>query len=164
MASSLSLPEDFKIVSATAGAVTANGGITCDTISLKNVHKAWIVCHFNQAVADATTVQPQAATAVAPTGLTPTTYAFKWWLNGSCAATDTLVRQVDATVGTLAATIAVHMMVIEIDPSEHMATHGKTFDCLGCIITSAQATDFVSALYYLQYRYQAATPPTAILD
>jgi len=64
----LTIPEKFKIVDASAGPVTTNGGVTCDYVSLKNVHRAWIVASFTQAVGHATGIDPKQATAVAGTG------------------------------------------------------------------------------------------------
>jgi len=160
----LSLPESFKIVDLTAGPVTTNGGVTGDYVSLKNVHKAWIVLQFTQAVAHATVVQPQVATAVAPTGATSITFATRIWSNEATATTDTLVAQTAATSYSLTADVAKKMVVIEIDPSEVVAM-GATYDVIGCTISnSAQATNFVSGVYVLQMRYQQATPPAAITD
>jgi hypothetical protein len=157
----LSLPENFKVVSATAGCRTTNGGVTFDNISLKNAVKVWIVAHFRQAVAHATTIQPVvgATDAACTTAITFTT---RWWKNADISSTDTLVAQTAATSCACDAAATDHLLVIEIDPSEVVAQNA-TYDWLGgTIATSAQATDFVSAVYYIQNRYQQATPPAAI--
>ncbi len=157
----LNLPEKFKFVDATAGPVTTNGGVTLDYVSLKNAIKAWIVLQFTQAVGHATVIQPQMATAVAPTGATSITSAVEIWQNADTATSDTLVRATAATSLTLTNDIKKKMVVIEIDPAEF----GGSYDVLGCTISdSSQATNFVSGMYILQTRYGQATPPAAITD
>ena len=64
-----SLPEQTKIVDATAGPVTTNGGVTADYVSVKNAGRLYIVCNLTQAVSHATALTPKRATAVAGTGV-----------------------------------------------------------------------------------------------
>ncbi len=164
MASTLNLPQAFKIVTAILP-LTSNTGKTSDYISMKHAHKVWIVVHATQDTGHATTFTPSVATGVLPAGATPATYASKWWLNTDVSLTDTLVRQTDAVAITLDAGATDQLAVIEIDPAEQIATHGATFDCLGVICSnSAQAANFVSVVFYVEERYPQATPPTAITD
>lgn len=157
----VSLPEQFKIVDATAGPVTTNGGVTCDYVSLKGVKRAWISLQFTQAVGHATTVQPQKATAVAPTGAASITAAARIWANEDTAATDTLVRKTSATSYAVTNDIKKKHVLIEIDPAEFTGA----YDVLGCTVSdSSQATNFVSGLYILEMGYSQATPPSAITD
>ena len=162
MSSIVHLPEHFKIVQGSLGAVTTQNGFVADHVSLKNVNMAWIVAHFDQAVGHATVLNPLKATlAVGAVGSTAITHNAPNWENNDCAATDTLVRNADATTVTLSADIATHMIVVQIDPAQL----GDTFDCMGCSITTGgDASNFVSIMYYLEMRYAQATPPTAILD
>lgn len=164
MAHPLSLPEAFKIVDATAGCVTTNGGVTSDYVSLKNVLKAYIVLQFTQAVGHATVIQPQVASAVAPTGATSITFSAKWWENEDTAASDTLVAQTAATSMTVTNNIKKKQVIIEIDPAQAIA-QGATLDVIGFTVSdSSQATNFVSGQFFLLERYQQATPPAAITD
>jgi len=157
----MTLTADYKIVDASAGCVTTNGGVTCDYVSLKNCHKAWIVASFTQAVGHATVVQPQKATAVAPTGAVSITTAQEWWENEDTATSDTLVRQTAATSATVTNDIKKKQVIFEIDP----ASLGATYDVMGCTISdSSQATNFVSVVYFLEMRYAQAAPPVAITD
>lgn len=157
----VSLPEQFKIVDATAGPVTTNGGVTCDYVSLKGVKRAWISLQFTQAAGHATTVQPQKATAVAPTGAASITAAARIWANEDTAATDTLVRKTSATSYAVTNDIKKKHVLVEIDPAEFTGA----YDVLGCTISdSSQATNFVSGLYILEMGYSQATPPAAITD
>ena len=160
----LSLPESFKVVDATAGCVTTFGGITSSFVSLKHAHKAWIALLFTQAGSDASVIQPQVATAVAPTGATNITFAASIWANEDTAASDILVKQTSATSYTLTADIAKKMVIIEIDPSDVVAM-GVEYDCLGLTIAAGQkATNFVAGYFILAERFAQGTPPTAVTD
>lgn len=160
--SNIFLPEHFKIVSATAGCRTTNGGVTFDNIQLRDAIMVWIVAHFRQAVAHATTIQPVVgATNAACT--TSITFSADWWKNVDVSSTDTLVAQTAGTSMACDAAATDHLIVIKIDPSDVVAQN-STYDWLGgTIATSAQATDFVSAVYYIQTRMPQATPRTQIV-
>lgn len=159
--SNIFLPEHFKIVSATAGCRTTNGGVTFDVVDLENVQMAWIVAHFRQAVAHATTIQPVVGISIASCS-TSITFSARWWKNVDVSSTDTLVAQTAATSMACDAAATDHLLVIQIDPAD-VAAQLSTYKCLGgTIATSGQATDFVSAVYYLQNRYPQSTPPVAI--
>jgi len=156
----MTFPEEFKIVDASAGPVTTNGGVTCDYVSLKNVVKAWILCKFTQAVGHATGIDPKRATAVDGTGAAVLASVVPIWLNEDTAASDTLVRQTDAITENVAATIKKKMVIFQIDPADI-----GDYDVLGCTVDdSSQATNFVDVSYILQTKYPQATPPTAITD
>ena len=161
MSSFMHLPEHYKIVQGSLGAVTTNAGFVGDTVSLKNVNMAWIVAHFDQAVGHATVLNPMRATAVAPTGSVAIAHNAPNWENNDCAASDTLVRNANATTVTLSADATNHMIVVQIDPAQL----GDTYDCMGCnITTGGDATNLVSIVYYLEMRYAQATPPSVIVD
>lgn len=162
MAYPMSLPEQFKIVAATPGPVTTNGGVTLDYVSLKNAHKAWILLQFRQAASHATVVQPQMATAVAPTGEVSITYSARWWKNANIATSDTKIEQTAATSMAATAGTTHQEILIEIDPDEFAA---GGYDVLGATISdSSQATNFVSAWYIMAQRYPGAASPSAIID
>ncbi len=156
----LTFPENLKIVDASGGCVTTNGGLTCDYVSLKNIKRAWILASFTQAVGHATGIDPKRATAVAGTGAAALGTAVPIWLNEDTATSDTLERQTDAVTENVAATVKKKQVLFQIDP----ATLGD-YDVLGCTVDdSSQATNFVSVVYFLETRYQSDTPPTAITD
>ena len=160
--SNIFLPEQFKIVSATAGCRTTTGGVTFDVIDLRNAHMVWIVAHFRQAVAHATTIQPVVGISLASCA-TSITFSANWWKNVDVSSTDTLVAQTAGTSMACDAAATDHLIVIQIDPSD-VAAQLATYHCLGgTIATSNQATDFVSAVYYIQERYPQSTPATAIV-
>lgn len=163
MAMALTLPQTFKIVTGTTP-MTTNAQITCDYVSLKNVHKAWIVTQLNQAAANATTVQPMLATAVAPAGAAAITFAAACWENENVATNDILVKIADTTIYTATADIANKLCVFQIDPSE-VVGQVATADCMGCVLSaSGELTNHGSVMYYLEERYQQCTPPSAVVD
>lgn len=158
------IPEEFKIVDATAGPVTTNGGVTSDYVSLKNVKYAWIVLQFTQAVGHATVIQPQVATAVAPTGAASITFSADIWQNADTATSDTLVKATSATSLTLAADAKKKQVIIGIDPAACQKM-GATYDVIGFTVSdSSQATNFVSGQFFLEMKYAQGTPPAAITD
>jgi len=154
----LFFPEQTKIVAATAGNVTTNGGVTFDNICLKNAHKVYIVAMFLQAVSHATTIQPVVGISDASC-TTSITFAARWWKNADISASDTLVSTTAATSMACTAGATNQLLVIEID-CQAVAAQSATYDWLGATIaTSAQATDFVTAWYVVETRYPQATPP-----
>lgn len=155
------MPEKYKIVSGTAGCVTTNGGVTSDIISLRDAQKVYLVAHFKQAVSHATTIQPVTGISIASCA-TSITFSARWWKNADVSSTDTLVAQTAGTSMACTAGATDQLIVVEIDPADIVAQLG-TYVALGfTIATSAQATDFVSAVYYIETRYPQATPPAAI--
>ncbi len=163
MASNISLPEHFKIVSATQGPVTTNGGVTADYVSLKNCHKAWVVCSFTQAVGHATGIDPKQASDVAGTGVKVLSANAPIWANEDVATSDTLASQTAAKTYDLTNDVKKKLVVFEIDPSAFDVANG--FDVLGCAVDdSSQATNFVDITYWLQMRYKEDVPPAAITD
>lgn len=155
------LPEKYKIVDATAGPVTTNGGVTGAYVSLKNAQMAWLVLQFTQAVGHATVVTAKEATAVAGTGVQTVANTMEIWSNETTAASDTLVRQTAAKTYTLTADVKKKQVVIQFNP----AALSDGFDCVGFTASdSSQATNFVSGQWIILERYAQATPPTAIAD
>ena len=160
MSSIVHLPEQFKIVTGTP-VVTTNTGITCAFVSLKNVNMAWIVIEALQAATDATVLNPQRATAVAPTGNVAIAHNAPWWKNADISVNDTLVRGADGTTMTLTAGTTDQLVIIQIDPAQL----GDTYDCLGLVVTdSTEANNYMTVTYFLETRYGQATPPTAVVD
>lgn len=165
MAYPFTLPEQFKIVDATAGPVTTNGGLTSDYVSLKHALKAWIVLQFTQAVGHATVVTLLEAQAVAPTGSKAVVNDHKIWVNEDTATSDTLVQAADGKTVTLTNDVKKKMVVIEIDPDALDINAATPFDCIAFSISnSGQATNFVSGAFYLAASYKQATPPSAIVN
>lgn len=159
----LSLAEHFKIIDATAGPVTTNGGVTADYVTLKNALKAWIVVQLTQAVGHATLLSPRQATAVAGTAVKVLANAVRIWANEDTAASDTLVEQTAAVNYTVTNDVKKKLVIFEIDPDDLDVAGG--FDCLNLLVgDSSQATNFISATFWIASRYKQANPPAAITD
>jgi hypothetical protein len=157
----ITLPEQFKIVDATATMVTTNGGVTSDIISLRDAHKVWIVAKYLQAVSHATVLTPVTGISIASCA-TAITFSARWWKNADVSASDTLVAQTAGTTMACTAGATNQIVVVEIDPQDIIAQL-STYVALGfTIATSGQATNFVDATFYIQERYSQATPPVAI--
>lgn len=147
---SVNMPEGLFPVSATAGARTTNGGVTLDAISMKNAKMVWLYCHFNQAVGHATAITPLVGTVVATTTTALPNNVPIWYGNTTTAVT-TLAKQTSAKLFTLdvGVTGSVHL-IFQIEPA---ACEG--YDCIGgTIANSAQATNFVSAVWLIEPAYQ----------
>ena len=177
----LSLPEMTKIVDATAGPVTTNGGVTADYVSIKNCARLYIVVNLTQAVGHATLLTPRRATAVDGSGVVVLGTNIRIWANEDTAASDTLVSQTAALNFTVANDIKKKMVVFEIDvmalgftsasPGVGLALMTRcrgsvAYDVVNLLVAdSSQATNFISANYFLtDLRFQQATPPAAITD
>lgn len=146
------IPESLEPIALTLGPVTTNGGVTTDYISLKNVHKAYVVFHFAQAVGHATGIDPVQATHVAGTGAKPITGLVPIWANEDVAASSLLVRKTDAITYNVANDIKGKIVVMVIDPAQFDVAGG--FDVLGFTVdNSGQATNFVSVMAYIVPRY-----------
>ncbi len=160
MSSFVHLPEQFKIVTGET-VVTSDGGYTSEFVSLKNINMAWIIIEALQNIGHATVINPQRATAVAPTGNVAIAHNAPNWLNADIATNDTLVRGADGTTMAFDVGAFDQLLVIQIDPAQL----GDTYDCLGVVCTtSAQATNFHTVTFLLETRYGQATPPTAVVD
>jgi hypothetical protein len=154
-----SITEDMKIVEAIAPQ-TNNGTATSDYISCKNAHRVWIVAHITQGAAAASTFTLYEATAVAPTGAALITATVPIWSNLDCAASDTLVKRTSAAGYATDATIKHKMVVFEWNP----ALFSSGFDCLAVVCIGTSASNIVEAMFYIEDRYGAPTPPTSITD
>ena len=141
----------------------AGAALTGDYVSLKNCHKAIVVIHINQANAATMAISLMQASAVAPTGAKATTVAHRIWANEDCVTSDVLVRQTDAISFTTSAAIKDKIVVFEVDPATLDLANG--FDCLAVKTGASNAANITAAMYFLvNHRYQAATPPSGIVD
>lgn len=157
------LAETYKIVDATAGPVTTNGGVTGQRVSTKNAQMAELVLNFTQAVSNATTITLTEATTVAGGSSKTLSFNANIWTNAATATNDTLVRQTDGTVATLATGVNKQQVVFRINIANQDIAN--SFDCLGFTVSdSSQATNLVAGNWFLFQRFNQATPPTAVVD
>ena len=145
------IPERLFPVEGTTGAVTTNGGITADYISVKNAAWVDIVVHLKQVVEHATAFTPYRATAAAPTGNVVLANAVQIWYGNVTTSSNALTKQTDATSFTIGVGVTGDAIIVfSIDP----ATLGDTYDVLGITVAdSSQATNLCSIMYYIQPKY-----------
>jgi hypothetical protein len=154
-----SLPEIFKLVDATAGPVTTNGGVTGQYVHARNAQRGFLVLQFTQAVGHATVITIKEAKTIAGGSVQTVANSVQIWSNEATATTDTLVKQTAATTYTLTADVAKKMVVFQLDP----ALFTVDFCVWGFTVSdSSQATNFVSGFYLLADRFPQATPRSAI--
>jgi hypothetical protein len=156
------LPEVYKIVDATAGCVTTNGGVTGQYVSTKNAQFVFLVLQFTQAVGFAEVITLQESTSIAGAGAKAVVSTHLIWSNETTVGSDTLVRQTDAKTYTTNATGSLKKMVVfGINPAALDIANG--FYVVNFTLSdSSQATNFVAGAYYLMARYPQATPATAV--
>ena len=154
------MPEGLFPVSATAGCRTTDAELTLDAISMKNAQMVYLYLHFNQAAGDATAITPLVGTVVATTATALPNNVEIWYGNTTTAVT-TLAKQTDAKLFTLdvGVTGTVHV-IFKIDPA---ACGG--YDCIGGTIgASGEATNFVSATWFIQPRYASKVGSVATTE
>ncbi len=150
------IPEDVVPVVLTPP-VTTNGGVTTDYISLKNVHRVYAVFTFTQAATHATGIDPVQATAVDGTGAKAITETVPIWKNADISATSVMTRQTDALTINATAGTTDQIMTFCLDPAKFDVA--GDFDVLGFTVDdSSEATNFVSAVAYLEMRYSSPAP------
>jgi hypothetical protein len=148
--SDFQFPEGVFPVSATAGCVTTNGGVTLDAISMKEAQMVYLYIHLTQAVGHATAFTPLVGTVVATTA-TALPNNVEIWYGNTTTSDISLAKQTAAKLYTMGAGVTgvVHI-IFKIDPAACGA-----YDCIGgTIANSAQATNFASAVWLIVPRYQ----------
>lgn len=148
----IDIPGGLFPVSASAGARTSNGAITFDAISLKEVQMVYLTLHFNQAVGHATLISPLVGSVVATT-TTALPNVCEIWYGNTTTTSVALAKQTDAVSYAIDVGVTGTVWVIfKIDP----ALLGNDYDCLGGTVSGGDATNFVSAVWWIQPRYQNA--------
>ena len=156
------LPEYNKIVTALAP-VTTNSATEGDYVSLRNAKRCSVVVSLTQAATHATAITIEQATVVAGTDSKAISVVVPIWANEDVATTDTLVRQTDAVSYTVDTAATNKLVIFQIDPSTLDVANG--FDCINVqLAASSEATNFVSANYFLEAKYGMETGPSAIVD
>jgi hypothetical protein len=150
----LHIPEKIKIV-AGSGAVTTNGGVTGDFISMANVLRAYVVVVLTQAVAHQTGIDIVQSTVVAGSDAKAFTKTLPIWANEDVSTSSTLTAQTAAVTYNVANTAKTKQIVFMIDSEKLDVANG--FDCIGVTIdNSSQATNFCAITYILEMRYPEA--------
>jgi hypothetical protein len=155
-------PENCKIVQGAAPQIGVPGAVSSTPISLKNVHKAWIVVDLNPVGGAALALTPQTDALVAFGSAAVLTNAVRIWANQNTAASDRLVEQTAAVNFTTAADANLKQVIFEIDPADLAAGE----DCLRLTTGALPNTDFVAITYVLLPRFagRVASQPSVIVD
>lgn len=158
-----SLLTDPVVVDGSVGPKTTNTAITGRKISLKNALKFTAIIHLTQAVGHATVITPKQSQDVAGTGVKVLANNVFIAANEDVAASDAIVWKTPATSYTVAADVKSKIVMIEI-PTQFLDM-ANGFDCISIDIgASAQATNFASILYVVDYRQSGLPKPTTYTD
>lgn len=153
----INIPEGCKIVQAIAP-VALGAAKTGDNICLKDVNKAWVVCHLAMG-ADTTDVTLSLYKGTADgTGGTAITTVVPIWSNLDTATNDTLTARTAAVSYAVTVSSKNTLVIFEVDP----ATLGDTYDWLYVYSSAGHANHVLCAEYVLDMAYKSATPPTVV--
>lgn len=162
-----SFPENCKIVHGLAPIVGAGAAFVGDYISLKNVHRAWVVIYYTQADANAITWHVMKSPLVSGVGAVVTDVAMPIWSNLDCATSDLLVERTAAVNYASGGVAGAKIVIFEVDPAALGELAGVPYDCIaGASTTVIAAAQYPAILYVLEPRYQSAVinQPTVITD
>jgi len=167
MASSLSLPEQFKIVQVAVSQAATD--VTYDVVCCKNAHKVWFIIQELYVADTDITFSLVECTDVAGGTTSAVTKAFPVWYNADVAAATTGAAATTHIDGmTLISSGASHefdaaksqLCVIEWDPAKHTAG----YDCIQIADAGGNASNYITALAIIQERYPQSSPPSAVVD
>lgn len=132
--------------------VTTNGGVATDFVNVGKAQMAYVVVTLKQTVGHATVFAIERATA-ATSGNVAIANTVPIWYGNVSTSTNALTRQTDAVSYTMGGGVTGTVQIVfKIDP----ASLGTTYKFIGLTASdSSQATNFVSAVVYLEPRYSA---------
>lgn len=144
------MPEGAFPVQGTLGAVTANGGVTLDNISLKNAQMVYMVFQIASGTGHPIAYTPLVGTSVATCATALPANVEIWYGDVSVTSTQ-LTKQTAAKSYTTAATGSLtSYLIFQIDP----AVLGSSYDCLGGTVADATHADYIIACtYWIVPRY-----------
>lgn len=153
----LSLPENYKIVEAISPK-SSSSATTGDYICLKDAVKAYVVLNAWGGDAVYATMY-EATTTTGASAAATTSIEYQIWSNAATTTADTLTEQTASYRYATTTAATYQMIVFGIDPSQ--LTDG--YDCIQVRFgASTGTTKFVCANYFIQTKYPANQPPSAI--
>lgn len=155
--SKLQIPQGADLVQALEPQTNA-GALAGDYISMKTVHKVFVIFHMAQGNAAQAVLSLTKATDVAATGEAAVVATFPIWYNLDCT-TDGFTRATDAANYTLDAGTTNKLVIFQIDPS-----YLPGFDCLAAAVGASDVGNIIGVTYLLENRYKEASPPSVIID
>lgn len=157
-----SLPQNAQVVEVLAPAADA-AGRTGAYITLKNMHKAWIVFHTTQGNAATIALTINQAKDVSGTSAKAITVSTPIWANQDTATSDALTSQTAAVSFTTSSAVKNKVVVFELNPADFDVANG--FDCVTLATGASNAANITQAMLYgVNNRYMQATPPSAVTN
>jgi hypothetical protein len=166
-----SLPENLKVVMGYPPAIGTAGAMMSDYISVKNLHRLYIVVSIYQNDGTEITIAPYRATAVAPTGdvVLAAGMVQRIWSNLDNATSDLLVERTAAINYACGTGSTNKLIIFEIDPAtlgDNGATPPVPYDVVSVRLNPPAATSTVSVTFFGVPRYpgRVLTAPSIIID
>ncbi len=156
--------EDVKIVNLLEPATDA-AGRTGAWVSLKNFHRASIICTVAQGNAAVVPFTVQQATAVAGTGQKDiTATGARIYTNLDTDTNDKLVRQANGKTFSTDAALKTKQVIFDIEPAQCLDL-ANGFDCISVKTGASNAANLTSAIAILHPRYPGSIDgPSAVVD
>ena len=154
-----SLAENLKILKCYQGAADS---VTCDVVSLKNIHKGWfVIVHSGSADTDLVLSLYEATDVAAGTNAAVTTACPIWADTDSGTTSDVIAATTAAYSYTIDTTLVPNQLVImEVDP----AILSDGYDCVYLADSGGNASNVCTILFVGAPRYTGATLAAAITD
>jgi len=162
MSLQFSLPQNAQVVEILNPAADA-AGRTGAYVTLKNMHKAWLVFHITQGNAATIQLSVNQATTVTGTSAKAITVATPIWSDLDTSTNDTLTARTAAVNYTTDAGLKNKIVVFEINPADLDVANG--FDCITGVTGASNAANITECILYgVNNRFMQATPPSAVVN
>jgi hypothetical protein len=153
------LPEQAVLVGVMPPATDA-AGRTGDYISLKHLHRAFVVFFINQGHATVVPCSISKATGVTPAGATAMTELVPIWTSLDQTAGHQFTRQPNAASFSTDAALKPKIVIFEIVPG----SLGETYDCIAPVTAASNVGNITSALIYGVPRIAGRETPDVLTD
>lgn len=160
MAYPFALPENFIVYQAMEPTIGAGADLNGRAVSLKNVHKAYLIAHINPVAGAGVAIHPETDSTVAFGSGAVLTSPVHIWSNEDTDSGDAWTRETDAVNFTTAANDEPKMVIFEIDPAK--LPEGE--DCVRLVVDSLANTDYAAIEYILIPRYGGTSQPSVLVD
>ena len=142
----------------------ADGSLTSQVVSLKNVNRAWIKAIMNQNAADQCTLTLRQATDIAAGTNKAISNNVPIWYNNDAAAADALTKGTDAKTYQFSATQPKLKIVwFQIDPALALDV-ANDYDCIYVTSGGSSGSNLLALDFYLDMKYREYVLPSVITD
>lgn len=145
---------------------TAATATTGHYISMKNVARGWAVVNFTLCTTGVMTVSLFQASAVAGTGAKAISNGVPYWYANATSSEDSLTQQstTPATSFSFSTSTGEKVVIFELNAGMFDTTGATPFDCVCIQAGGTSSSDFISAHYILEMRYQDSDTPSVLAD